>query len=454
MDELESKVSDFREKGVAHVKIGFTDIDGVIRGKYVDLEKFYSLLKKGGGFCDCVLGWDIDDQLYEGFDKSFTGWHSGFPDAQYKLIVESERWLDEENCPFFLAEFEADGDHPICPRTRLRKILEELSEAGFSVLSGFEYEFFVFSESSWSVREKGYRDLRPLTPGNFGYSILRNSSESKNFSGLLDFCRALRCELEGLHYETGPGVWEAALKASSGIEAADRGSLFKTFSKVYFQRQEQISTFMAKWSMDYPGQSGHYHFSLLDEEGTNVFFDGTRESCISELQLNALGGLTKYLPVFLPMLAPTINSYTRLVKGAWAPTSSTWGVENRTAAIRVIPGSAASQRIECRAGGADANPYLAGAAILGAALLGIREKLSPGKAMIGNAYEQEDSLPSELKFPTSLGEAADLFESSNQARELFGSDFVDHFVMTRRWEVSEYHRHVNDWQLGRYFEVI
>ena len=88
--------------------------------------------------------------------------------------------------PFFLAEFEADGDHPICPRTRLRKILEEL-QPGFSVLSGFEYEFFVFSESSWSVREKGYRDLRPLTPGNFGYSILRNSSESKNFSGLLDF---------------------------------------------------------------------------------------------------------------------------------------------------------------------------------------------------------------------------------------------------------------------------
>ena len=190
------------------------------------------------------------------------------------------------------------------------------------MLSGFEYEFFVFSESSWSVREKGYRDLRPLTPGNFGYSILRNSSESKNFSGLLDFCRAIRCELEGLHCETGPGVWEAALRATSGIEAADRGSLFKTFSKVYFQRQEQISTFMAKWSMDYPGQSGHYHFSLLDEEGTNVFFDGTKESSISELQLNALGGLTKYLPVFLPMLAPTINSYTRLVKGAWAPTSS------------------------------------------------------------------------------------------------------------------------------------
>ena len=454
MDELEKKVSEFREKGVGHVKIGFTDIDGILRGKYVDLEKFYSLLKKGGGFCDCVLGWDIDDQLYEGSDNNFTGWHSGFPDAQYKLIVESERWLDEEDCPFFLAEFAVDDDHPICPRTRLRKILEELSDAGFSVLSGFEYEFFVFSESSWSIREKGYRDLRPLTPGNFGYSILRNSSEAKNFSGLLDFCRTISCDLEGLHCETGPGVWEAALKASSGIEAADRASLFKTFSKVYFQRQEQISTFMAKWSMDYPGQSGHYHFSLLDKEGTNVFFDGTKESSISELQLNALGGLSKYLPVFLPMLAPTINSYTRLVKGAWAPTSSTWGVDNRTAAIRVIPGSASSQRIECRAGGADGNPYLAGAAILGAALLGIREKLNPGDPIIGNAYEQEDSLSSDLKFPTSLGEASDRFESSNQARDLFGSDFVDHFVMTRRWEVSEYHRHVNDWQLGRYFEAI
>jgi glutamine synthetase len=319
-----------------------------------------------------------------------------------------------------------------------------------SAQAGFEYEFFVFRENSASVREKGYRDMRPITPGNFGYSVLRAATNAEIFTGMMDYCADFRMPLEGLHCETGPGVWEAALAIADGMESADRATLFKTFAKVFFSHRDHIATFMAKWSMDYPGQSGHYHFSLLEEGGDSAFAgDG-----VPDRARWAIGGLLTYVPQFLPLLAPTVNSFTRLVKGAWAPTASTWGIDNRTAAFRFIPGDAGGQHIECRVGGADSNPYLAAAATLGAALLGIEERIEPPEPVTGNAYDAEDGVPPEWRFAPTLREAAGRLAASAAARRLFGDAFVDHYVGTRLWESREAERHVNDWQLGRYFEIV
>ena len=439
---------------MSRIKLGLTDLDGVIRGKYVSLDKFAGLMAKGGGFCDCVFGWDTDDQLYD--SGQYTGWHSGFPDAGFRLLAGTERWLADENCPYFIGEFvgEDDGPHPLCPRSQLRKALARAAQHGLTLMSGFEYEFFVFEETPHSVREKHYRNLKPLTPGNFGYSVLRATAQSELFVGLMEHCRALGLDLEGLHCETGPGVWEAALQACHGAEAADRANLFKTFAKAFLQKRGLMATFMAKWSMDYPGQSGHFHFSLLDEQGANRFQDAADPAGMSTLQKQAVAGLERHLGDYLALLAPTVNSYARLVKGYWAPTAATWGVENRTAAIRIIGGGGASQRIECRVCGADANPYLAAAAVLAAALQGIEEGLKPGAPVAGNAYEAEDGLPESHRFPVNLRAAADRLEGCASARKLFGDAFIDHFVMSRRWECREYERHVNDWQLERYFEII
>jgi len=453
-DLLEQKLAHYRDRGASRVKIGLTDVDGVLRGKYVSLDKFEGLMRKGGGFCDCVFGWDVNDQLYDA--GRYTGWHTGFPDAQFRLVAETERWLAHEGCPFFIGEFIEAGEsfHPLCPRTRLKSILASLAQRGLTARAGFEYEFFVFRETPHSVREKGYRDLVPLTPGNFGYSILRTSSEADRFNGLLDMCEALDCDLEGLHCETGPGVWEAAIQVSEGMEAADRANLFKTFSKVFFQRQDCMATFMAKWSMAYPGQSGHFHVSLLDESGRNVFYDAADPDGMSVLQKQAVAGLQQFLPELLVLLAPTINSYTRLVKGAWAPTASTWGIENRTAAVRVIPGGPSAQRIECRVPGADSNPYLVEAAVTAAMLAGIEREYDPMDPVNGNAYDVEDDLPEGLRFPGGLREAAERFSRSGLARQYLGEDFVDHFSMTRIWECSERDRTLDSWQLERYFEII
>jgi glutamine synthetase len=453
-DLLEQKLARYRERGVSRVKLGLTDIDGVIRGKYVSLDKFVGIMEKGGGFCDCVFGWDVDDQLYDA--GAYTGWQTGFPDARFRLLTDSERWLADEGCPFFIGEFVAEdgGPHPLCPRTRLGLMLERLGKLGLTMKSGYEFEFFVFAETPHSIRDKGYRNLVPLSPGNFGYSVLRASSMSEEFAGLMEYCQSIDCDVEALHCETGPGVWEAALQATDALEAADRANLFKTFTKVFFNRRDCVATFMAKWSMDYPGQSGHFHFSLLDENQRNVFFDANADMNMSALHRSAVAGLERYLPEYLALIAPTINSYTRLVKGAWAPIASSWGVENRTAAIRVIPGAESVQRIECRVPGADANPYLVAVAVCAACLGGIEEQLVPSEPVVGNAYDAVDALPAARRFAGDLRSAAARLDASAHARSMLGDAFVDHYVMTRRWECAEYERSLNSWQLERYFEII
>ena len=455
MSQGSTLVDIYRAEGVRRVKIGFTDIDGVMRGKYLSLDKFASIADGTSGFCDCVFGWDVDDQLYD--NASYTGWHTAFPDATYRIDLSSERRLaDEQNIPLFLADFVGEGQyHPICPRNQLKRMIDRASSAGFASRMAFEYEFFVFKETPASAAAKHYRDLEPLTPGNFGYSLLRTFSLSDLFNELMDHCANHGINLEGLHCETGPGVWEAAITVDDALAAADQAALFKVLTKSFFQKRGMIATFMAKWSMDYPGQSGHLHQSLVTTDGTrSIFFDDQDPSGMSDLMRHYVAGIQAHLPALLAMTAPTINSYTRLVKGAWAPTASTWGIENRTTALRVIKGSAKSQRVEFRIGAADANPYLTAAATLGAGLLGIAAKLPLGDAIQGNAYEVQDSLPSAQQLPANLLDATRAFEASDAAVELFGQAFVEHFAASRKWEVREYERHLNDWQLKRYFEII
>ena len=451
--DLAEKMRAYRARGSHQAMLGLADVDGVIRGKYVDLDKLESLMAKGGGFCDCVFGWDVDDQLYDKVE--YTGWHTGFPDAPFRLLADTEREVPEEGTPYFIGEF-VDPEsqyHPVCPRSCLRRVVDRLKGMGLSARSGFEYEFFVFNEDAHSIRAKRYADLQPLTPGNFGYSVLRAATESDAFRGLMDYCRAFDFTLEGLHCETGPGVWEGALTATEALESADRAALFKNFTKVFFQQRSAVATFMAKWSMQYPGQSGHYHVSVLDEDGGNVF-STEQDGEVSPVARAALGGLVTYLPEFLPMIAPTINSFTRLVKGAWAPTAASWGIENRTVAFRFIPGSSARQHIENRVGGADGNPYLVAAATLGAMALGIEQTLDPGEPILGNAYDQEEALGVDRQFSPTLRDAANRMARSAAARELFGDAFVEHFVASRLWESREHERSVDDWQLARYFEII
>jgi len=453
--EARSKLQQLREEGVKRVKVAFTDIDGVQRGKYLSMEKFASVLEGGAGFCDCVFGWDMNDQLYD--NSRYTGWHTGFPDANYRIDLSTERRLPNEGgLPFYLINFvNAEGGlHSICPRSILQRVLAKAASMNIAAKLAFEYEFFIFDETPHSVREKGYRNLTHLTPGNFGYSLLRTNTHASLYHELMDYAEAMLFPIEGLHCETGPGVWEAALQYNDALPMADSAALFKTFTKSFFQERDMMATFMAKVSMDYPGQSGHVHQSLYDlETGASLFHDASGEYNMSQTMRYYLAGQQNYLKPLLAMCAPTINSYTRLIKGYWAPTAATWGVDNRTTALRVIPGSEQSQRLEFRLGSADGNPYLVAAATIGAGLLGILEQREPTPVIRGNAYDQEEGLPAELHLASNLRDAVSDFEACPQLAELFGAEFVEHYAASRLWEVREYERQVTDWQLQRYFEL-
>jgi glutamine synthetase len=439
------------QRGLTHVKVGVFDNDGVLRGKYMGRDKFLAALEHGFGFCDVVLGWDSNDQLYD--NVKYTGWHTAYPDAPVRVLPATCRELPlEGNMLLFLGEF-AEAAEAVCPRAVLRRVLARAAGSGFKVSAAAEFEFFMFRETPDSVRAKGYRDLQTITPGYFGYSVLRSSVHSEFYHALLKLCEDMRFPLEGLHTETGPGVLEAAIQYTEALEAADRGALFKTFCKVLAQRSGYMATFMAKWSKDLPGQSGHLHVSLQQrKDGAAVFYDATQPHGISREMRWFIGGQQALMPEVLAMVASTVNSYSRLVPGFWAPTSATWGVENRTTALRVISGGASSQRVEYRIAASDINPHIALAAAIGSGLWGIEHQIEPDAAIVGNSYDRKHSVKRQL--PRTLTEAADWLSKSRPARELFGAAFVEHFAASREWEEREFRRAVTDWELARYFEII
>lgn len=438
------------QRSIDNVKVGLFDVDGVMRGKYLAREKFASVLKSGFGFCDVVLGWDSNDQLYD--NGTYTGWHTAYPDAPVRVLPDTCRVLPfEPSTLLFLAEFAGKAE-TLCPRGLLRRVVARAAEMGFAAKAAAEFEFFVFEENPVSVREKNYRGLKTLTPGFFGYSMLRSSVHAEFYHGLLETMRAMDVPIEGLHTETGAGVLEAALLYDDVLAAADKASLFKTFTKIYAQRQNRMATFMAKWSHDWPGQSGHLHLSLQDKNGNPVFHDANAPSGISQTMRHFIGGQQRLMPELLAMVACTVNSYTRLVPGFWAPTASHWGIENRTTALRAIPGGPSSQRVEYRIAAADINPYIALAAALGSGLWGIEHRIEPSEPIAGNAYDVAP--PETLKLPRTLGAAAARLAASDAAKNLFGEQFVAHYAASRDWEQREADKAVTDWQLQRYFEII
>lgn len=441
-----------KRRDIDNIKLAVTDCDGVMRGKYVSRNKFLSSLEKGFGFCDVIFGWDSADALYG--QDSYTGWQTAFPDAWARIDPASCRPLplEDERSVLFLADFADSEAAAVCPRTALKRVLGRLNAAGFKAQAAAEFEFFLFSETPDSVREKNYHGLQPMTPDNFGYSVLRSSTHALFYHRLLANCAQMGMPLEGLHTETGPGVLEAALEHCDALTAADNAILFKTFTKVLAQQEGLMATFMAKWSPLYPGQSGHLHISLQDAGGNPVFHDPDEQDGISATMRWFIGGQQQLMPELLAMIALSCNSYTRLVPGAWAPTAASWGVDNRTCALRAIPGAPDAQRVEYRAAAADINPYLALAAAIGSGLWGIENQVEPSDSYSGNAYEGR--FAKKLQLPTTLSEAAARLEQSKAARELFGDAFVEHFAYTRKWEEEQQRQAVTDWQLRRYFEII
>jgi len=439
-----------QEKRATQVKIAGVDLDGVLRGKYVSLDKFASVAGAGLGFCDVVFGWDLADELYD--NAQVTGWHTGYPDLQARVDLSTARMIPWEpaTAAFLLDFVMPDGsDYAPSPRALLRRVGHRARSMGFLPKFGSEYKFFIFKETPTSARAKGFQNLEPLDPGMFGYSWLRTSQSSDLVHALLDGCNAFGLEVEAFHTETGPGVYETAIHYDVLEPAGDKSVLFKSAVKEICARHGLTACFMSKPSARLPGCSGHVHQSLWTlDGGRNTFHDPRAPEAMSTTLRHYLGGQLKLMPELTALYWPTINSYKRSVENTWAPTCATWGRENRTCALRVIGTEARTTRVEFRLLGADMNPYVGMAASLAAGLWGIEHRVEPGEPVTGNAYRIEAA-----PLPRNLRDAIGLLDRSTVARELLGEEFVDHYLRTRTWEVRQYERAVTTWELERYFEL-
>jgi glutamine synthetase len=443
------------KNGAQKVKVAVSDIDGILRGKYLHIDKFKGAAEPypagGFGFCDVVFGWDSSDQCYD--NTSVTGWQHGFPDALARLDLDTARNVPwDNNVPFFLGEFiNSDGTpHPLCPRQTLKKVIQRAAKMGVNPMCGMEFEWFNFLENSHSWESKKGVGPTPLTPGMFGYSLLRMNQNREFFNAIQDEMLQFGVPIEGLHTETGPGVYEAAIAFSDALTQADRAILFKTGTKEIGARFGIMPSFMAKWNAAYPGCSGHIHQSMSDGK-KNLFADAKGRHGMSKMFESYLAGQVAHLMEFAPMFWPTINSYKRLVDGFWAPVKPTWGVDNRTASFRVIAGSPKSTRLETRCPGADVNPYLAMAAVIAAGLDGVEKGMKLTAPAIHGTNGGAENIP---RAPRTLIETTRNFQQSKVARDWLGDTFVDHFAATREWEWRQWLDGVTDWELKRYFEII
>ena len=454
-NRLHPAVQALKASGASKVKVAVSDIDGVLRGKLLHKDKFFGVADPypdgGFGFCDVVLGWDMTDSCYD--NTAVTGWQHGFPDALARLDLTTFRQVPwDDGIPFFLGEFvNADGSaHAVCPRQTLKRVLKRAEKMGFSVMTGMEFEWFNFLETPQSWAAKKGVNPEPLTPGMFGYSLLRMNRNREFFKALMDEMLAFGIPIEGLHTETGPGVLEAAIGFSEALAQADRAILFKTGAKEIGARFGIMPSFMAKPLQGLPGCSGHIHQSLSDGKN-NLFYDAGNPRKMSLLFESYVAGQVACMMDFGPMIWPTINSYKRLVDGFWAPVKPTWGLDNRTASFRVIAGSPKATRLETRCPGADVNPYLAMAAVIAAGLDGVEKGLKLTAPPISGSNAGAEHI---ARAPRTLIETNRIFHQSAIARDWLGDAFVDHFAATRDWEWRQWLDAVTDWELKRYFEII
>ena len=291
------------ERDLDYVKIGFVDIDGIVRGKLISRHKFFGAIEEGIHAVRDLLGFGIHD---DGVETKYTGWHTGFPDAPMRIVPETCRGVPfdfDGRSLFFLCEYDGEAE-TYCSRSLLRRIVSKARAMGFVPYGGFEYEFFLFKETPHSVRDKGYQNLTTSTPGNFGYSVVRETVDSPFYQRLLSLFLAMDVPLEGCHEEVGPGAMEAAITAETDIGAADRAVIFKTFTKIAAQREGLIATFMARWDTAVSGQGAHMHLSLRDPDtGRPRFHLDAEDGGMNATLRHFLAGQQALLPEFFALIA-------------------------------------------------------------------------------------------------------------------------------------------------------
>jgi glutamine synthetase len=441
-----------RHHDIRTVRIGGADLDGVYRGKRVSADHFLAAAEEGFPQCDVLFGWDIQDEVIGSLP--YSNWEIGFgdivmrPDLSTLAVVPWEEGSASVVCDFFT---EAGDSLAISPRFVLQRVVQRTLNAGFRPLMAAELEVRFFQEDQESLRDKGFSDLRPLNPGLNCYSIHHASIDEPVIGRVRQCLNDYGIPVDSYNREHGAGMYEINLRHADAVRAADQTMLYKSGCKEIAAQMGALPTFMAKLADGIDGCGGHIHQSLWSADGSeSVFWDEGGDHHLSPTLKHYVAGVLATIPEFMLMYAPNVNSYKRFVPWTWVPVNLTWGLDNRTVALRVIASSPGAIRVENRVPGADLNPYLAFAASLAGGLHGIDKGLEPPPPTKGNAYEVADAEP----MPGTLPEALERFRASDLARQWFGEEFVEQYAAFRQWEVDKHRLAVTDWERRRYFEMV
>jgi len=438
-----------RTGAIDTVLVAFPDPFGRLVGKRFRADHFLdSVVSHGTHGCSYLLTVNLDMDPLDGF--KVANWDSGFGDFSFRPDMSSLRavpWQPGAALAFCdLAK--PDGSLVAeAPRSVLKRQLDLLAAKGLSCYCASELEFYLFNQSYHSAFTGGYRDLQPASDYRIDYHLMQPTRDEPLMRAIRNGMTAARVPIEGSKGEWGRGQHEINFIYNEPLAMGDMHVLFKQGVKEIAEQHGKAVTFMAKPFATDAGSSCHIHISLW-KGGKNLFWDA-KSHAASKVERQFLGGLMKYSRELCLFAAPTINSYKRFQPGAWAPTSMTWATDNRTVGFRVV-GHGNAFRIENRKPGADANPYLAFAAMIAAGMAGVDEKLECGEEYQGNAYFD----PKLARLPTSLRDAIDLLDRSKFARAAFGDPVVDFYVHHARLEQQAFDAAVTDWEKARYFERI
>jgi glutamine synthetase len=417
------------------VLVGVPDVHGSIRGKALHADAFDTALRHGTVMTDLILGLDPVDSPITDFDR--FGIRTGAAD----LVVHPEpdtvhelRWRPGWRVCLATPSWPDGTPCDIASREVYRHVLDDLADLGFDVMAALEYEIRLRDAAA-----------EPLSTG-ISYSLVEIGRYAEFVSQLAPALDGLGVELSAVHTEAGPGLLELNLGAKRGLGAADDAALVKFAVKDLAASMGLRASFLAKTTPGEEGSSGHVHLSCWEGK-TNAFAAGTRSDALPPAFSAAIAGVVEHLPAASLLLNPTVNSYKRLVPGWFAPINATWGYENRSCAVRAIRADRPELwRFECRRPGADANPYLALAAVAASAADGIRNKAEPPPPVEGDAYARAD-LP---ELPRSLEAALHAFDADSVLRAALGEPFSAYFRTTRAWELKAWQETVSDWERERY----
>jgi glutamine synthetase len=428
------------------VIVAFADAQGRLVGKRVSARLFQEeVLPHGAEACNYLLSVDVDMNTVDGY--AMSSWEKGYGDMMLISDPDTLRripWMP--GTALVMADLGWEGGAPVeqSPRAILKRQRDRLAERGLTAYAGTELEFIVFDDTYRDAWAKGYRDLKPATDYNVDYDLLASGRLEPLLRDIRRGMDGAGMYCEGVKGECNLGQQEIAFRYAEVLETADQHAIYKAGAKEIAEKHGKSLTFMAKFN-EREGNSCHIHLSVRGKDGTPVMA-GDGAHGFSPFMEHWIAGILATLREFTLLYAPTINSYKRYQMGTFAPTGVAWGLDNRTCALRVI-GRGQSLRPENRVPGGDVNPYLAISAIIAGGLYGVENELPMPEPLAGNAYSSGvDHLP------TTLRDAAQLFEESAIARAAFGGDMVEHYLNQARIEVEAYDAAVTDWERIRGFE--